>query len=148
MIESRVQAAVRSDLDVYRVALQLIDRVPRWSANPGAVGFWYSSEPADSPIRSIQSTYLFGHSRVQGQERGLPSLEAADIERLGRMRLKWLVLLAETDDQLAAGRESLSRIGIEHKGVERRLLHSGTYAVYFELLELHPRTETGAEPPL
>jgi hypothetical protein len=147
MIESRVQA-VGSDLDVYRIALQMIDSVPRWSANPGAVGFWYNNEPADSPIRSIQSTYLFGYSRVQGQGRGLPSLDAADLERLGRMRLKWLVLLADTEGELAAARETLSRTGIEHKRVDGRLLHSGTYAVHFELLELHPRTEDESEPPL
>jgi hypothetical protein len=147
MIESRVQA-VGSDLDVYRIALQMIDSVPRWSANPGAVGFWYNNEPADSPIRSIQSTYLFGYSRVQRQGRGLPSLDAADLERLGRMRLKWLVLLADTEGELAAARETLSRTGIEHKRVDGRLLHSGTYAVHFELLELHPRTEDESEPPL
>ena len=134
MIESRVQA-VRSDLDVYRVALQLIDRVPRWSANPGAVGFWYGNEPADSHIRSIQSTYLSGYSRVQGEGRGLPSLEAADLQRLARMRLRWLVLLAGTEAALTRGRESLSRTGIEHKRIDNRAFHSGAYTVYFELLE-------------
>jgi len=122
--------------------------VPRWSANPGAVGFWYSNEPADSPIRSIQSTYLFGYSRVQGQGQGMPSLDGADLERLGRLQLKWLVLLAEAEGQLAAADETLSRRGIEFKRVDRRVLHSGTYAVHFELLELHPRTEAGSQPPL
>ena len=147
MIASRVQA-VLSDVDVYRIALQLIDSVPRWSANPGAVGFWYSNEPADSPIRSIQSTYLFGYSRVQGEGRGLPSLGRADLERLGRLQLKWLVLLAESEVELAGARETLSRLGIEHKRVDGRLLHSGRYAVHFELLELHPRTDAGSQPPL
>ncbi|MGH9239445.1 MAG: hypothetical protein ACRD3G_15495 [Vicinamibacterales bacterium] len=144
MIDSRVQA-VRSDVDVYRVALQLIEIVPRWSANPGAVGFWYSNEA--SPIQSIQSTYLFGFSRVQGEGRGLPHLEAADLQRLGRMQLKWLVLLAETEGELASGLETLSRIGIEHEPVDRRVLRSGTYAVHFELLELRPHTEDRSPPP-
>jgi len=147
MIDRRIQG-VRSDMDIYRIALQLIDHVPRWSANPGAVGFWYSNEPADSPIRSIQSTYLFGYSRVQGQGQGMPSLDGADLERLGRLQLKWLVLLAEAEGQLAAADETLSRRGIEFKRVDRRVLHSGTYAVHFELLELHPRTEAGSQPPL
>ena len=146
MIESRVQT-VRSDVDVYRLALQLIDRVPRWSATPGAVGFWYSNEPADSPIRSIQSTYLFGYSRVQGERRGMPYLEAADLERLGRMQLKWLVLLAETPGELTSGREALSRVGIEHKRVDSRLLRSGTFAVHFELLELRPHEGTASRSP-
>ena len=146
MIDSRVQA-VRSDVDIYRVALQLIDRVPRWSANPGAVGFWYSNEPADSPVRAIQSTYLFGYSRVQGEGRGLPHLEAADLQRLARMRLKWLVLLAQTEAELARGRESLSRTGIQHKRIDSRALHSGAYTVHFELHELQLQADP-PQPPL
>jgi hypothetical protein len=147
MVNSRVHA-VRSDVDVYRLALQLIDSVPQQSQTPGAVGFWYSNEPADSPIRSIQSTYLYGYSRVQGEGRGLPYLEAADLQRLGRMRLKWLVLLAEAESELAAARQTLSRIDIEHRRVDSRVLRSGTYAVHFELLELHPHTGNGSRLPL
>lgn len=147
MIDSRVHA-VRSDVDVYRVAMQLIDSVPRQSATPGAVGFWYSNQPADGPIRSIQSTYLYGYSRVQGEGRGLPYLEAADLERLSRMRLKWLVLLAEADAELSAARATLSRIDIEHRRVDSRVLRSGTYIVHFELLELRPHTDDRSRPPL
>ena len=135
MINSRVHA-VRSDIEIYRVALQLIDSVPQQSRTPGAVGFWYSNEPADSPIRAIQSTYLFGYSRVQGEGRGLPYLEATDLERLGRMRLKWLVLLTERRGDLALGRETLRQLDIQHKSVDSRPLSAGTYTLYFDLLEL------------
>jgi hypothetical protein len=147
MIDSRVQA-VRSDVDVYKVALQLIDRVPRWSVQPGVVGFWYSNQPADSPIRSIQSTYLFGYSKVQGEGRGLPYLEAADLDRLSRMRLKWLVLLTETEGEVSIAFETLSRLDIEHRRVDSRVLRSGTYTVHFELLELHPHTADESRRPL
>jgi hypothetical protein len=111
------------------------------------VGFWYSNEPADSPIRSIQSTYLFGYSRVQVEGRGLPYLEAADLQRLGRMHLKWLVLLAGTEAELARGRESLSRTGIEHKRIDSRALHSGASTVYYELHELQLQAGR-SQPPL
>ena len=141
MINSRVHA-VRSDVDVYRVALQLIDSVPQLSRTPGAVGFWYSNEPAHSPIRAIQSTYLYGYSRVQRDGRGLPHLETADLERLGRMHLKWLVLLAETPGEMAGARETLRQIDIAHKRVDSRLLGSGNYAVRFELLELGQGSES------
>ena len=147
MIDRRLPAA-RSDLDVYRVALQLIDSVPRNAAAPGAVGFWYSNEPARGAIRSIQSTYLFGHSKVQGEGRGLPHLEAAELERLGRMHLRWLVLLAETEAELASGRETLNRIGIQYTPVDSRIHRGGKYAVYFELLELRGHDGTASRPPL
>lgn len=141
MIDSRLQAT-RSELDIYRVALQLIDRVPRSSTNPGAVGFWYSNEPADSPIRRIQSTYLWGHSKVQGEGRGLPFLEPPELNRLGRMKLRWLVLLAETHGELALARDALRQLDIEHRIVDNRLLSAGRYVVYFELLELGQGSES------
>jgi hypothetical protein len=147
MIDSRVRSNT-NEIALYRLALQLIERVPRWSSYPGAVGFWYSNQPADGPIPAIQSTYLFGYSRVQGQGRGLPHLDAAELERLSRMHLKWLVLLAETETELTLGRETLRRIGIEHKRIDSRALHSGTYTVYFELLELQLQSGDGSRPPI
>lgn len=135
MIDSRVRMT-RSELDVYRVAQQLIESVPRTSSTPGAVGFWYSDKPADSSIRSVQSTYLRGYSKIQADSRGLPYLEPADLDRLGRMKLRWLVLLAERNADLALGRETLRQLDIQHTLVDSRPLSAGTYTIYFELLEL------------
>jgi hypothetical protein len=73
---------------------------------------------------------------VQGQGRGLPYFEAAEIERLRRMNVKWLVLLAEQQGQLALGRAALRRIDVEHQVVDRRVLSAGMYTLHFELLEL------------
>ena len=147
MVDRRVHA-VRGDMDVYRVALQLIDSVPRWSTNPGPVGFWYNNESADSPILSIQSTYLSGYSRVQREGRGMPYLESDDIQRMGRMRLKWLVLLAETEAELTLARETLTRTGIEYKRIDSRALRSGSCVVHFELLELQLYAGDGSPPPI
>ena len=52
------------------------------------------------------------------------------------MRLRWLVLLAERNDDLALGRETLRRLDIQHKVVDSRPLTAGAYTVYFELLQL------------
>jgi hypothetical protein len=142
MIDSRVRTTP-NEMDIYRVALQLIESVPRWSSDPGAVGFWYN-ETAESAIPSIQSTYLWQFSKVQGEGRGLPHLEAADLERLARMRVRWLVLLSETEGPLVLARETLRRLDIEHKQIGSRVLSSGTYALHFDLLEL--RLGSSSEP--
>jgi hypothetical protein len=135
MIGNRLQPAGR-EMDVYRVALQFLERVPKASKMPGTVAFWYSNEPPGNAIQSVQSTYLWGFSKVQGQGRGLPYFEAAEIERLRRMNVKWLVLLAEQQGQLELGRASLRRIEVEHHVVDRRVLSAGRYTLHFELLEL------------
>ena len=135
MIGTRLQPNGR-ELDVYRVALQFLEQVPKSSQRPGTVAFWYSNEPPGNLIQSVQSTYLWGFSKVQGQGRGLPYFEAAEIERLRRMNVKWLVLLAEQQGQLALGRAALRRIDVEHQVVDRRVLSAGMYTLHFELLEL------------
>jgi hypothetical protein len=137
MIEGRVHRGPL-ELDVYRVALQLIDAVPKSSQHPGAVGFWYTNEPLDGPIRSVQSTYLWGFSRLQGAGRGLPFLEPADVDRLRRMELRWLVLLAEQGAELERARQALQRLGVTYQVVSRRALAAGSFALRFELLELRP----------
>jgi hypothetical protein len=135
MIDARGHAN-RNEIDVYRVAVQLIERVPRMSSNPGAVGFWYSNIPANGPIRSIQSTYLWGFSKVQGESAGLPILEPPELDRLRRMELRWLVLLAEEREGLDRGREVLRTLGVQHEPVSSSYLSAGTYGLFFQLLEL------------
>lgn len=143
-IGNRLRQA-QPELDVYRVSLQFIEHVPKSTLRPGAVGFWYSNEPAKNSMQSVQSTYLWGFSKVQGQGRGLPFLEPPEFDRLRRMGLRWLVLLAEKRGDLARGREALRQSDIEHVVVDSHILSTATYALYFELLELRPGS--GSEPP-
>ena len=136
MIEVRERSGAR-EIDVYRVATQLIQHVPRWSEQPGAVGFWYSNDPARYAVGSVQSTYLWSYSRLQVDDGpGMPSLTAADLKRLQRFEMKRLILLAETPGDIAAGREALTKSDIRHALIARRVLTSKTFTLYFELVEL------------
>ncbi len=143
MIEPRDRSGV-SEIDVYRVATQLMQNVPRWSDTPGVVGFWYTNDPAHVSIRSVQSTYLWSYSRMQPDDGpGMPSLTPADLARMQRFDMTRLVLLAEHPGDIAAGREALSASNIPHAVIASRVLTSGMYTVYFELVELG----TPASPP-
>jgi len=125
-----------TEMDVYNVALQLIDNVPTWKERPGVLRFWYSNLPPDNSIQSIQSTYLWGRSKVQREGPGMPDLSAADLEIIRDQRLKWLMLLAERGEQLDEGREALLRAGIQHASLARRVLAHGNYTLHLELLDL------------
>ena len=134
-VNSRVHPN-RVEMDVYRVALQFIDAIPRAPQRPGTIRFWYSNEPPSNSMQSIQSTYLWGYSKVQGQGRGLPYLEASELEIVRHPDVKWLGLLAEEESQLAVGRAALLRNGIQHVVVDRRTMTAGAYTLHFELLQL------------
>jgi hypothetical protein len=125
------------EMDVYRVALQFIDSVPRMREQPGIIRFWYSNLPAGNSMQSIQSTYLWGRSKVQPEGgAGLPELSDADLRLLHNPRLKWLTLLAEKQEQLAESRAALLRTGIQHSSVARRVLMHGRYTLHLELLDI------------
>jgi hypothetical protein len=74
---------------------------------------------------------------------GMPSLTPADLARMQRFDMTRLVLLAEHPGDIAAGREALSASNIPHAVIASRVLTSGMYTVYFELVELG----TPASPP-
>ena len=134
------------ETDVYRVAIQLIASAPRASQNPGSMKFWYSNRPLGNAMQSIQSTYLWGYSKIQGQGLGMPYLEGREGDSLRDAGLKWLVLLAEKNDDLASGLAAVRQTGITHKVVERRVFNTDTYTLHFELLELS-HDQTGQPAP-
>jgi hypothetical protein len=104
---------------------------------PGTMLFWYPNRPGSS-LNSIQSTHLWGYSKLQGSEvgRGLPHLGAREIERLQRPGVRWLGMLADDEARLDRGRDALVQHGITWRLVRRRALTAGRHTVYFELLEL------------
>ena len=135
LVNSRLLSA-HAELDVYRVALQFMRAVPAWDRAPGHIRFWYGSERPRSSIDSIQSTFLWGYSRVHGTGRGMPELGPTEIELLTAPDLRWVGLLAESRDELERGRSALRNNGIEHRLLRQTALSSGSYTVYFELLDL------------
>jgi hypothetical protein len=136
MVSSRVDPR-GAEMDVYRVALEFVTSVPVAADTPGTMLFWYPNRPGSS-LNSIQSTHLWGYSKLQGSEvgRGLPHLGAREIERLQGPGVRWLGMLADDEARLDRGRDALVQHGITWRLVRRRALTAGRHTVYFELLEL------------
>jgi hypothetical protein len=136
MVNSRLRPN-RAELDVYRVALQFIRSVPAIAEKAGAIRFWYHNRPPGS-LQSIQSTYLWGYSKVQGgdADRGLPYLGMPEVTRILEPGVKWLGLLAEEESELPRARTALLEQGISGETVSHRVLTAGDYTVYLDLIEV------------
>jgi hypothetical protein len=139
----------RLEMDVYRTTLEFVRTMPRIAEVPGEMLFWYTNRPG-TILDSVQSTFLWGYSRMQGQtrDRGLPYLGDGELAKLQKPDVRWLTLLAEEEAQLSAGREALSAHGVAWRSAGRRVLRSGTYALYVEVLELRRDGDLarGADP--
>jgi hypothetical protein len=127
--------AAYPELDVYRVSLQLMHKIPRYSES-GTVLFWYKNKGADD-INSVQSTYLWGYSRLNTtrmDDPGMPSLSGEQIRVLGGARS--VVLLGDSREEISRGLESLSSHGVAHGEARSEVLASGGYRLYLAMVPL------------
>lgn len=133
-----------SELDVYRVAFQFMDAVPKLADHPGVIRFWYNNRPGNS-INSVQSTFLWGYSKINTnppEDPGLPHLGEFQLKLLRDPEVRYLGLLCESEDELSQGLTALRMDSIEYKLADYRVLSSGNYRVYYQLVELIHRAST------
>ncbi len=127
-----------TEMDVYRVALQFVRAVPKLAEHPGVIRFWYNNR-IGNPINSVQSTYLWGYSKVNmnpPEDPGLPHLGEAQLQILRDPQVRYLGLLCESKEEVSQALAALTQEAIEFSAADLQLLTSGDYRVYFELLEL------------
>lgn len=126
------------EMDVYRVALQFMHTVPKVADHPGAIRFWYKNGSRNS-INSIQSTYLWGYSKINTilpDDPGLPHLGEFQLRLLRDPQLRYLGLLCESKEELSQGLAALTREAVGFKTADNRVLSSGDYKIYYQLVEL------------
>jgi hypothetical protein len=87
---------------------------------------------------SIQSTFLWGYSRLHAEGRGLPDLGKEELALVRAPDLKWLTLLAERREQIEIARAALTANGVRYQTSMQRVLSAGDYRLYVEFLELQP----------
>ena len=97
------------ELDAYRLALRLIDVIPRFKDDGKPVWFWYPD--SDHLLHSLQATYLWGYSRLSPGP-GMPVLEGTELNKLAAGSQNWLVLIDRTRDRVAAGMRALTERGV------------------------------------
>ena len=131
-------SAKNVEMDVYRTALQFMHVVPKVAERPGGIMFWYNNRVGNS-INSIQSTYLWGYSKINAnppEDPGLPHLGELQLKLLRDPQLRYLGLLGESEEELSQGLAALTQQAIGFKTADYHVLGSGDYRIYYQLVEL------------
>ena len=138
IIKSRL-APRGADIDVYRVALQLIHAVPKYQDHRGKILFWYNGRN-DESLNSIKATYLWDLSNVSGDAiPAAPELNAEDLRRVNDPAVRYVALLGSSADEISREAAALRERNVRFRETDRRTLTSGEYRVYWDLLELQPQ---------
>jgi hypothetical protein len=127
-----------AEMDVYRVALELMRDMPALQQSGPAL-FWYNNR-VNNPINSVQSTYLWGFSRLNGtgpRDPGMPVFTRSELLRLGTT--PYLGLLGESQQEVDEGIKALTSNGLQCHQVKQEVLASGGYKVYWDLVRLSKR---------
>jgi len=126
------------EMDVYRVTMQFMHVVPKITEHPGAIRFWYNNRVGNS-INSVQSTYLWGYSKVNAnlpEDPGLPYLGESNMKLLSDPEVRYLGLLCESEEELSKGLAALRQRAVSFRTADYRVLASGDYRIYYQLVEL------------
>ena len=117
---------------------QFMQVVPKMAERPGGIMFWYNNRVGNS-INSIQSTYLWGYSKINAsppEDPGLPHLGELQLKLLNDPQVRFLGLLCESEEELSQGLAALTKKAIEFKTADYRVLASGDYRIYYQIVEL------------
>jgi len=109
------------------VALQFVRAVPKVADRPGAILFWYNNRAGNS-INSVQSTHLWGYSKLNRsvpEDPGLPHLDESPLLRLREPQVRFLGLLCESENELSQGLAAITREGVAFNTADSRVLASG-----------------------
>jgi hypothetical protein len=122
-----------------RLAYQFIEVMPKFASDPQRLLFWYPrTKPGGVSLDSLQSTYLWGYSRLHAPfDGGFPKIGPNERATLTSGEAFYLALLASNADQLLAGREALTGEGVEFSSVFEKSLCVESACVVVELLAIH-----------
>jgi hypothetical protein len=133
----------RQSFDLFKLGLGLLDAVPSFRDSPSRLLFWYPN--ADTAIHSIQSSYLWGYSRLSGDplEPGMPFLSAGDLTRLRKSTDAVLVLLARDESDIERGISTLAQAGTQLVEQRRNTLCAGTICLRVRVLKASFKEDDG-----
>lgn len=130
----------QKEIDAYRIALRLMEEMPRMQDDGEPLLFWYKND--SRLLNSIQSIYVWGYSRLSsadGKEKGFPILSDVEKKRLKSEAPVWLVLLSEDMQRLEEGINSLSENKIKIERHKQRSLCEKNTCIYLEILSIRPQ---------
>jgi hypothetical protein len=77
---------------------------------------------------------------------GLPDLDDATLERLRPADVRWVVMLAEREDEMVEGHKSLIAAGLGYSPRSKMVLEAGDYVLHVEVFNRFLTAEGSEEP--
>jgi hypothetical protein len=130
------------ELDLYRASLELMREAPPVERS-GRMLFWYNSRKPYY-FDSLQSTYLWGYSKLNGSapsDPGLPILTPAEEKVLASGDIQTLALLAGSTEEMDQALAALRQHHFLDGEARRREIVSGDYHFYWVLVDLRTRRD-------
>ncbi|MEO8373242.1 MAG: hypothetical protein ABI806_28915, partial [Candidatus Solibacter sp.] len=131
-----------TEWDTYRLSLQFIKVVPKLRERPGMLRFWYTGD-GNHPFNVVQSTYLWGHSKMNQTlpaDPGMPHIGEFQLTLLRDPALRYVGMLGQSPGQVQEGLAALSAAHVGYRLVDARELVSGALHLHWRLIEItaHP----------
>jgi hypothetical protein len=126
-------------IDSYRASVRLMKSLPRFEENGEQLLFWYRNN--SRIINSLQSTYLWGYSRLSSadnQTPGFPEIRDVEVTRLKSEAPLSLVLLSEDPADFSKARSILLKQDIVFNVKNDVSLCEGSVCVYASILSIQP----------
>ena len=129
----------QQEWDIYRGAIFLQDFVNARIRPTQSVGFWYSNDQRDYWLNSIQSTYLWGYSRLSSTSPGRRGMPVVDDEfRSNVAGRDFIVLLGIDQAALEAGRTAIEAAHLAVKEIAETRFQGRGWGYSVMMLALHP----------
>ncbi len=127
---------MRGEADVYRGAVFLQSFVRRHVPNTAPVGFWYSNDPKNVNLNSMQAMFLWAYSRLQNHTGpGMPTVDEYFRQQI-RSR-DYIAIMARNDQEIDAAYSALRELPTRYHEVGRSVYNSPTERYIVALAEIH-----------
>jgi len=130
----------QTSLSRYLLGLKFIETMPKFRDDGRPIYFWYSN--ADKLANSLQSTYLWGYSRIMDENKanqGLPSLNGVNVDLLRKPSS--LVLFDRDRKIVNEGIKKLNHIGVRFAVKETREICEKTICYTIAILNVSANSE-------
>ena len=128
--------------DLYKIAVQFMRSMPRFSDDRQKLLFWYSNVPKDAYLSSLQSIYLWGYSRLHSmntkENPGLPVLGNEELKIIDGLGAAHLVLIGSSQGDVRAGLAALDQKKVKYHLSDPMSICSGQLCVFFAIAALAP----------
>jgi hypothetical protein len=124
------------EYDVYRAAVEMVRIFAKYATPSHLVLLWYASGGKHYSMGSIASTVLLYGVNEPFKTGGLPDVGEYEISVLRSPQVKYIMMLSQSAEAIASGKDALTRNGFGFRDVEHRTIGGANFKANLDLIEL------------